>query len=226
MENCIIFDLDGTLVDTAPDLMKAHNYVMRKYGYPEQPQKSIRFLAGRGAKQMIINSVITHDKIQNISNSKMINDMTKDFINFYKNNISAKSQLNKNVIDLLRWCRKKNIHLAVCTNKPEYLAVKLLRELNIDSYFVFVAGSDTFEFKKPDPRHLTNILDILEIKKNNSIMVGDSETDSEAAFQAKIKFILVANGYTLKDEENIKHDFLINDFNLIKEISLELLNIK
>ena len=152
--------------------------------------------------------------------------MTKDFINFYKNNISAKSQLNKNVIDLLRWCRKKNIHLAVCTNKPEYLAVKLLRELNIDSYFVFVAGSDTFEFKKPDPRHLTNILDILEIKKNNSIMVGDSETDSEAAFQAKIKFILVANGYTLKDEENIKHDFLINDFNLIKEISLELLNIK
>ena len=57
-------------------------------------------------------------------------------------------------------------------------------------------------------------------------MVGDSETDSEAAFQAKIKFILVANGYTLKDEENIKHDFLINDFNLIKEISLELLNIK
>lgn len=226
MENCIIFDLDGTLVDTAPDLMKAHNYVMRKYGYPEQPQKSIRFLAGRGAKQMIINSVITHDKIQNISNSKMINDMTKDFINFYKNNISAKSQLNKNVIDLLRWCRKKNIHLAVCTNKPEYLAVKLLRELNIDSYFVFVAGSDTFEFKKPDPRHLTNILDILEIKKNNSIMVGDSETDSEAAFQAKIKFILVANGYTLKDEENIKHDFFINDFNLIKEISLELLNIK
>ena len=226
MENCIIFDLDGTLVDTAPDLMKAHNYVMRKYGYPEQPQKSIRFLAGRGAKQMIINSVITHEKIQNISNSKMVNDMTKDFINFYKNNISAKSQLNKNVIDLLRWCRKKNIHLAVCTNKPEYLAVKLLKELNIDSYFVFVAGSDTFEFKKPDPRHLTNILDMLEIKKNNSIMVGDSETDSEAAFQAKIKFILVANGYTLKDEKNIKHDFLINDFNLIKEISLELLNIK
>ena len=64
MENCIIFDLDGTLVDTAPDLMKAHNYVMKKYGYPEQPASSIRFLAGRGAKQMIIKSVNTHEKNQ------------------------------------------------------------------------------------------------------------------------------------------------------------------
>ena len=106
------------------------------------------------------------------------------------------------------------------------MAVKLLKELKIDSFFVFVAGSDTFEFKKPDSRHITNILDILKIKKNNSIMVGDSETDSEAAFQAKIKFILVANGYTLKDEKNIKHDFLINDFNMIKEISLKLLKVK
>ena len=226
MENCIIFDLDGTLVDSAPDLMKAHNYVMKKYGYPEQPQNSIRFLAGRGAKQMIINSIITHEKIPNISNSKKINNMTTDFINFYKNNISTMSKLNKNVINLLRWCKKKSIHLAVCTNKPEYLAVKLLKELKIDSFFVFVAGSDTFEFKKPDPSHLTNILDILQIKKNNSIMVGDSETDSEAAFQAKIKFILVANGYTLKNEKNIKHDFLINDFNTIKEISLKLLKVK
>ena len=120
MENCIIFDLDGTLVDTAPDLMKAHNYVMKKYGYPEQPASSIRFLAGRGAKQMIIKSVNTHEKNQKVSSSKKIDNMTADFINFYKNNISTKSKLNKNVINLLSWCKKKNIHLAICTNKPEY----------------------------------------------------------------------------------------------------------
>ena len=226
MENCIIFDLDGTLVDTAPDLMMAHNHVMKKYGYPEQPASSIRFLAGRGAKQMIIRSVNTHEKIQKVSNSKQIDNMTTDFINFYKNNISTKSRLNKNVINLLSWCKKKNIHLAICTNKPEYLAVKLLKELNVDKYFIFVAGSDTFEFKKPDPRHLTNIIDILNIKKENTIMVGDSETDSEAAIQAKIKFILVAHGYTEKDEKNIKHDYLINDFNMIKGISEKLLKIK
>ena len=226
MENCIIFDLDGTLVDTAPDLMMAHNHVMKKYGYPEQPASSIRFLAGRGAKQMIIRSVNTHEKIQKVSNSKKIDNMTSDFIHFYKNNISTKSRLNKNVINLLNWCKIKNIHLAICTNKPEYLAVKLLKELNVDKYFIFVAGSDTFEFKKPDPRHLTNIIDILNIKKENTIMVGDSETDSEAAIQAKIKFILVAHGYTEKDEKNIKHDYLINDFNMIKGISEKLLKIK
>ena len=104
--------------------------------------------------------------------------------------------------------------------------MKLLKELNVDKYFIFVAGSDTFEFKKPDPRHLTNIIDILNIKKENTIMVGDSETDSEAAIQAKIKFILVAHGYTEKDEKNIKHDYLINDFNMIKGISEKLLKIK
>ena len=222
----VLFDLDGTLVDTAPDLMKAHNYVMKKYGYPEQPASSIRFLAGRGAKQMIIKSVNTHEKNQKVSSSKKIDNMTADFINFYKNNISTKSKLNKNVINLLSWCKKKNIHLAICTNKPEYLAVKLLKELNVDKYFIFVAGSDTFEFKKPDPRHLTNIIEILSIKKENTIMVGDSETDSEAAIQAKIKFILVAHGYTEKDEKNIKHDYLINDFNMIKGISEKLLKIK
>ena len=146
-------------------------------------------------------------KIQKVSDSKKIDNMTSDFIHFYKNNISTKSRLNKNVINLLSWCKKKNIHLAICTNKPEYLAVKLLKELNVDKYFIFVAGSDTFEFKKPDPRHLTNIIDILNIKKEDTIMVGDSETDSEAAIQAKIKFILVAHGYTEKDEKNIKRLF-------------------
>ena len=175
---------------------------------------------------MIIKSVNTHEKNQKVSSSKKIDNMTADFINFYKNNISTKSKLNKNVINLLSWCKKKNIHLAICTNKPEYLAVKLLKELNVDKYFIFVAGSDTFEFKKPDPRHLTNIIDILNIKKENKIMVGDSETDSEAAIQAKIKFILVAHGYTEKDEKNINHDYLINDFNMIKGISEKLLKIK
>ena len=164
---------------------------MKKYGYPEQPQNSIRFLAGRGAKLMIINSIITHEKIPNISNTKIINNMTTDFINFYKNNISTKSKLNKNVIDLLRWCKKKNIHLAVCTNKPEYLAVKLLKELKIDSLFVFVAGSDTFEFKKPDSRHITNILDILKIKKKNWILVGVTETDFNMIKEISLKLLKV-----------------------------------
>ena len=85
---------------------------------------------------------------------------------------------------------------------------------------------DIYESLENDIRHLTNIIEILSIKKENTIMVGDSETDSEAAIQAKIKFILVAHGYTEKDEKNIKHDYLINDFNMIKGISEKLLKIK
>ncbi|MFZ9531606.1 MAG: HAD-IA family hydrolase, partial [Candidatus Fonsibacter ubiquis] len=97
-------------------------------------------------------------------------------------------------------------------NKMESLAKKLLKEINLIEFFDYIAGVDTFEYRKPDPRHLTNILEILDIKKEDSIMVGDSETDAETARIAKVKFILVKDGYTEKDHTSIYHDYFINDF--------------
>jgi phosphoglycolate phosphatase len=94
----------------------------------------------------------------------------------------------------------------------ESLAKKLLKEINLIEFFDYIAGADTFEYRKPDPRHLTNILEILDVKKENSIMIGDSETDSETARSAKVNFILVNGGYTEKDQKHIYHNHLINDF--------------
>ena len=102
--------------------------------------------------------------------------------------------------------------MAICTNKQERLAVDLLKKLNLFNYFEYVAGSDTFNFNKPDPRHLTNVVEIIGGDLKKTIMVGDSEVDEMAAVNAKLPFILVADGYTEKSVDQIKHDFYIKDY--------------
>ena len=102
--------------------------------------------------------------------------------------------------------------MAVCTNKQERLAIDLLKKLNMYEYFEYTAGSDTFEFNKPDPRHLTNVVEIIGGNLNKTIMVGDSEVDAMSAHNAKLPFVLVKDGYTEKTEKEIKHDKLISDF--------------
>ena len=228
MKNSLVFDLDGTLVDTAPDLMSAHNYVMKKYGYEEKPLESIRHLAGRGAAAMLIKSIDAQGNL--VKNNPIDQDthkqMTNDFITFYRKNISGHSTIKKNVISLLDWCKEKKIVCAVCTNKREDLAIKLLKEKKLYKYFDFIAGVDTFEYRKPDPRHLTNILDILQIDKKNTIMLGDSETDANTAKAANIYFILIKDGYTEKNLADIHHDYLIEDFEAVKNIASNYLKIK
>ena len=102
--------------------------------------------------------------------------------------------------------------MAVCTNKQEKLAIDLLKKLNMFNFFEFVAGSDTFAFNKPDPRHLTDVVEIIGGDLKKTIMIGDSEVDSLSAYNAKLPFILVKDGYTEKTEKEIKHDELISDF--------------
>ena len=114
--------------------------------------------------------------------------------------------------------------MAVCTNKQEHLAVDLLKKIKIYDFFEFVAGGNTFEYCKPDPRHLTNIIEILggDIKK--SIMIGDSENDADAAKLAEIPMILLKDGYTEKKVEQIYHNHLIENFIGIEKIISSYLN--
>ena len=102
--------------------------------------------------------------------------------------------------------------MAICTNKQERLAIDLIKKLKLNSFFEYIAGSDTFPFNKPDPRHLTNVIEILGGSLKKTIMVGDSEVDSQSAISADIPFILVENGYTEKNKNEIKHNESIKDF--------------
>ena len=222
----ILFDLDGTLIDTAPDLMNAHNHVMKKYGYETKTTEDIRQLVGKGAASLIGRSVWGQAKkeFSQISDQVIKKEMVKEFINYYGKNIAVESKLIKGVFEFLNWAKKNNISMGVCTNKQEYLAVDLLKQINIYDYFEYVAGSNTFDYCKPDPRHLTNVIDIMQGDLKKSLMIGDSETDAESSKAAGIPFILLEDGYTEKKVSEIYHDYLIKDFVNLEEIINKYLN--
>ena len=203
----ILFDLDGTIVNTAPDLMAAHNHVMKKFGHAEKKLSDIKSLAGKGAWVMMQRSFK-----EEIKDEKTKKKMTKEFIDFYSRNIDKNSFPIKGTIDFFKWAKRKNISMAVCTNKQERLAIDLLRKLDLFKFFEYVAGSDTFSFNKPDPRHLTDVIEIIGGDLKKTIMIGDSEVDAISAQNAKLPFVLVKDGYTEKSTNEIQHNELINDF--------------
>ncbi|WP_440925172.1 HAD-IA family hydrolase [Candidatus Pelagibacter sp.] len=216
----ILFDLDGTLVDTAPDLMRAHNHVMQKYGYPTKSTEEIRNLVGKGAGAMIGRSIWGQAKKEfgKVNDEKVKKEMVIEFVDFYGKNIINESTLINGVKEFLNWCKSQNISMAVCTNKQEHLSNDLLKKIGIYDYFEYVAGSDTFDYCKPDPRHLTSVVEILDGDIKKSIMIGDSETDANAAKAAEIPIILLEDGYTEKNKDEIYHNHLIKDFIGIEKI--------
>ncbi len=216
----ILFDLDGTLVDTAPDLMHAHNHVMKKFGYPTKSTEEIRNLVGQGAGAMLGRSIWGQAKkeFSKVNNEKIKKEMVSEFVDFYGKNIINESTLIKGVKEFLKWCKEKNITMAVCTNKQEYLSNDLLKKIGIYGYFEYVAGSDTFDYCKPDPRHLTTVVEILDGDLKKTMMIGDSETDANAAKAADIPMILLKDGYTEKNIDEIYHNHLIKDFIGIEKI--------
>ena len=221
----IIFDLDGTLVDTAPDLLIAHNHVMKKFGYSSRNLEEIKNLAGKGAAVMIGRSIWESAKkeFSSIDDKKTKDEMVKEFINFYGENIVVKSKLINGVYEFLKWAKSKNISMGVCTNKQEHLAVNLLKKIKIYDFFEYVAGRNTFEYCKPDPRHITSMIEIMNGSIKKSLMIGDSENDAEAAKSAEIPMILLKDGYTNKNINQIYHNHLIKNFiGIEKLISLYL----
>ena len=216
----ILFDLDGTLVDTAPDLMLAHNHVMKKFGYPTKSTEDIRNLVGKGAGALIGRSIWGQAKkeFSKVLDDKIKDEMVKEFVNFYGKNIINESTLINGVKEFLKWCKERNISMAVCTNKQEHLSNDLLKKIGIYDFFEYVAGSDTFDYCKPDPRHLTSVVEILDGDVKKTIMIGDSETDANAAKAAEITVILLENGYTEKNTTEIFHNHLIKDFIGIEKI--------
>ena len=221
----ILFDLDGTLVDTAPDLMRAHNHVMKQFGYPTKSTDEIRNLVGQGAGAMLGRSIWGQAKKEfgKVEDENIKKEMVKEFVDFYGKNIVNESTLIKGVKEFLIWAKKENISMAVCTNKQENLSVDLLKKIGIYDFFEYVAGHNTFDYCKPDPRHLTSVIEILDGDINRSLMIGDSETDANAAKAAGIPIILLEDGYTEKNKDEIYHNHLIKDFIGIEKIISEYL---
>ena len=114
--------------------------------------------------------------------------------------------------------------MAICTNKQEHLSIDLLKKIKLYNFFEYVAGGNTFDYNKPDPRHLTSIIEIIDGDIKKSIMIGDSETDSNAAKAANIPFVLIEDGYTEKKPNQIYHNHLVKNFIGLEKIINKYIN--
>ena len=187
---------------------------------PTKSTEEIRNLVGKGAGAMIGRSIWGQAKkeFSKVNDEKIKKEMVREFVDFYGKNIIRESTLINGVKEFLKWCKEQNISMAVCTNKQEHLSNDLLKKIGIYDFFYFFSGSDTFDYCKPDPRHLTSVVEILDGDVKKTIMIGDSETDANAAKAAEIPVILLENGYTEKNTTEIYHNHLIKDFIGIEKI--------
>lgn len=208
----VVFDLDGTLVDTAPDLTDALNHCLGKAGLPAVDIDDVRPHAGHGARAILR---LGYELAGCVADECVITDALPRFLAHYEAHIADTSRPFPGVVDALAELRSAGFRLAICTNKTERLARKLLAELGLASSFVAVCGSDTFAGRKPDPVHLLGTVALAGGNTARSVMIGDTDTDMEAAARAGMRSILVDFGYAPCPTARAKADLIVADFRRI-----------
>lgn len=193
MRPTIAFDLDGTLVDTAPDLLRALDFALEREGLNPPDDHEARNFIGSGARAMI-ERALASSQVQ--FTKEKIDAMLRQFLVYYEDHIADHSRAFPGLEAALKHLAGNGAILAVCTNKHERYAAKLLSALNLSGHFAYIAGGDSFAFKKPDPRHLTETIERAGGSTEHAILVGDSETDVITAKAAEIPVIAVSFGYT------------------------------
>jgi phosphoglycolate phosphatase len=214
----IVFDLDGTLIDTAPDLTNALNHVLTARGYDPVAPAAVREAVGRGARVMI------EQALRMAQAEDDVDRMLTDFLVHYEANIAAMSRPFPGALAALDRLTAAGATLAVCTNKRERLTRMLLEALGIEHYFAGLAGRDTLGVAKPDPGHLTGAIALAGGDASRAVMVGDSAVDIAAARAASVPSILVSFGYAPPPPEGPHADAVIDHFDALEEQIRALLN--
>ena len=203
----IVFDLDGTLVDTAPDLIDALNHVLDREGLPAVPLHAARNLIGAGARKLIERGLEVDGRSASVSD---IDRMTADFIAYYADHIADTSRPFEGLEGALDDLVARGHRLAVCTNKLEWLSKRLLDRLGLSARFAAICGADTFGVAKPDPAILRQTVARAAGALSSTIMVGDAGTDIGVARRAGVPVIGVSFGYTEVPIAELNPDLLIH----------------
>ena len=206
----IVFDLDGTLVDTAPDLINALNFVLDREGLPPVPLHSARNLIGAGARRLIERGLELEGRALGLED---VTRLTGDFIDYYAAHIADISRPFEGLEDALDDLSALGYRFAVCTNKLEWLSKLLLDQLGLSSRFSAICGGDTFGVSKPDPAILRQTIARAGGELSSSIMVGDAGPDIGVARRAGIPVICVEFGYTEVPIAELKPDRVIHHMN-------------
>lgn len=244
----ICFDLDGTLVNSAPDLLAALDHALTTNGHPASNHQDIIPIIGHGAKAMLTkalknqglkNQALKNQELSsqtNTSNSPQpepnhIDELWHILIDHYSIHIADQTHLFDGALETMETLKSEGHTLAICTNKTMNLTGPLLDKLDLTRHFSAICGADSFPYKKPDPRHLFSTIQ----QANNlqpaetpaqlpALMIGDSKTDIDTAKNANIKSVGVKWGYTDIPMEDLQPDYLISHFSELTEIVRDLAN--
>ena len=204
-----VFDLDGTLAETAPDLIATLNVILRQEGLPEVPLAKARDMIGAGARAMIERGFELARKDLTPEHS---DELFRRFLAIYADNLCVGSHLFPGVEEALDALSGAGYRLAVCTNKVELHSRRLLEQLGVADRFAAICGRDTFLWYKPDARHLTQTIEAAGGDPARAVMVGDSRTDIDTAKAAGIPVIAVPFGYTDVPVEELGPDAVIQNY--------------
>jgi phosphoglycolate phosphatase len=205
----VVFDLDGTLVDTAPDLIASLNYVLDREGLPPVPLQAARTMIGAGARRLIERALELEDRAASVDD---ITRLTKNFIDYYAAHIAVESRPFDGLEGALDALQTQGFAFAVCTNKLEWLSKLLLDQLDLSRRFAAICGADTFGVSKPDPAILRQTVDRAGGILASANMVGDGGPDVGVARRAGVPVIGVEFGYTEVPIRQLNPDRLIGHF--------------
>jgi len=211
----VVFDLDGTLVDTAPDLMAATNHVLALLKRRPITMPEVRAFVGRGARKLIERGVAaTGEAIDEAS----LTYYHAEFLRHYEGHTADRSEIFPGAVALLERLEKSGIKAGVCTNKPEGLSRLLLDTLDLSRFLGAVVGPDTIGIGKPDAAPYLETVKRLGVAPQHSILVGDSEIDILTARAAGVPIVAVSFGYTAKPIIEYGPDHLVSHFDEIWDI--------
>lgn len=215
----LVLDLDGTLVDTAPDLMAALNHVLTQEGYEPLPLEDAKGMIGAGARALLERGLAA---VGAGADRAQVDSLFEVFLDYYTHHIADAGRPYPGVVEAMDRFAAEGWKLAVCTNKLEGLSRQLLDELGILGRFAAVGGGDSFDVKKPDPNHLFQTIALAGGAPDYAVMVGDSETDIATAKAAKVPVIAVDFGYTTEPVSTFEPDRIISDFSELYDAVAEL----
>ncbi|MGB8817434.1 MAG: HAD family hydrolase [Rhizobiaceae bacterium] len=212
----LVFDLDGTFADTAPDLLDSLNHCLQMTGLPPADPRMLMRYVGHGGRTMIERAMQARGKT--ISAAELETLMAA-FIVHYEKGMPGKTEAFSGAMDVLDRFQAAGWILAICTNKFEGMSKRLLAGMGVDHRFEAICGQDTFAHKKPDPRHLMETIRLAGGDPERAIMVGDSITDIDTAKAAGIPVIAVSFGYSDRPVAELEPSVVIDDFS---QLDLEL----
>ena len=203
----LVFDLDGTLVDSAPDLHAALNQMLRERGRPALSLLQVKRMIGDGVPALVARALAASG-----ADPADAAGALPRFLELYEANATRLSRPYPKVLETLTSLRQRGYRTSICTNKPQRATIAVVEGLGLGELFDGIAGGDRFLVKKPDPGHLLGLIGELDGRIEASAMIGDSENDAAVARAAGVPLVLMRYGYARVDPASLAADALLDHF--------------